>query len=726
MKTIFTIVLSLFILGLQAQVGIGTVTPDDSAILDIASTDKGILIPRMTLSQRNLIGSPVNGLLIFQTDNTPGFYYYNGAIWASIATAGGVQEINDLSDAKTATRSVYLGDGSGISDTSGDKQNTAVGHDALNDSNAGIQNVAIGESTMLDNTTGERNTVVGQSAMRNNATGSYNTVLGEDALYSNISGSGNIAIGRHAGYSEIGSNKLYIENTSANLNSALIYGEFDNNILRANGELQIGNPTITGYAFPTTDGTANQVLTTDGSGQLTFSTQAAGAGDADWYGEGTTAGPSAITDDIFTQGNVAIGKNTADSPLDIEVTGSAANLIAMKMVDNSTGTGDHIGLQQDFGGTHNESIKGIETYITNTGTGLHTGISTSVQNGTGNQIGHRAIVNGSTGDNTLFSGSIFNSGAASTTTQSGLSLSVQQPSSQITYGALNTLSASGAGATGTKYGNYNLLDGGSGNHFGVYNDVRGTENNTKYGTYNLFGIGTTDTGGELYGTYNSFGASITSTLTKYGTYTSIPSTLGGTHYGSYSDVQNATGFAGYYIGRVSFGNSTSNRYTMPAADGAAGEVLTAAGDGTTSWASAGGSTKSIVSATMSSSQAISVNMDTKIQFNATSFDTKNEFDTVNNRFVASNTGYYRVNTVLFMSVSTPDSSVGVSISVNGTRIKEKFTYTDEDTYANIDGIIALNVTDYVEIFVFFTGGGGANGNVNSNNQWSYFEIQQID
>ena len=62
-----------------------------SAMLDVASTNKGILIPRMTASQISSIGSPVTGLLVFQTDGVAGFYYYNGSAWVTIntATAGG-------------------------------------------------------------------------------------------------------------------------------------------------------------------------------------------------------------------------------------------------------------------------------------------------------------------------------------------------------------------------------------------------------------------------------------------------------------------------------------------------------------------------------------------------------------------------------------------------------------------------------------------------------------
>jgi len=48
----------------NAQVGIGTTTPDASAQLEVLSTSKGLLVPRMTLAQRNSIARPANALLI--------------------------------------------------------------------------------------------------------------------------------------------------------------------------------------------------------------------------------------------------------------------------------------------------------------------------------------------------------------------------------------------------------------------------------------------------------------------------------------------------------------------------------------------------------------------------------------------------------------------------------------------------------------------------------------
>jgi BclB C-terminal domain-containing protein len=73
----------------QAQVGIGTISPDGSAQLDVSSTTKGLLPPRMTMGQRDLIDAPAEGLVIYQTNNTPGFYYYNGTSWVPFNSPGG-------------------------------------------------------------------------------------------------------------------------------------------------------------------------------------------------------------------------------------------------------------------------------------------------------------------------------------------------------------------------------------------------------------------------------------------------------------------------------------------------------------------------------------------------------------------------------------------------------------------------------------------------------------
>ncbi len=88
---------------LSAQnVGINTNTPDESAMLDVVATDAGMLIPRLTQAQRDDITSPATGLLIYQTDNTPGFYYNQGTPaapdWVSITAGAGGGEWTDVGD----------------------------------------------------------------------------------------------------------------------------------------------------------------------------------------------------------------------------------------------------------------------------------------------------------------------------------------------------------------------------------------------------------------------------------------------------------------------------------------------------------------------------------------------------------------------------------------------------------------------------------------------------
>ena len=87
---IFTLIFTLTSVSFQAQnVGINTdgSSPDASALLDVKGT-KGILIPRMTMVQRDAISSPATGLMVYQTDNTAGFYHYNGSSWVKLDAGG--------------------------------------------------------------------------------------------------------------------------------------------------------------------------------------------------------------------------------------------------------------------------------------------------------------------------------------------------------------------------------------------------------------------------------------------------------------------------------------------------------------------------------------------------------------------------------------------------------------------------------------------------------------
>ena len=61
-------------------------------MLDVSSTTKGFLAPRMTAEQRLHITSPATGLTVYQTDGTAGFYYYNGSTWTQIGNASGATQ----------------------------------------------------------------------------------------------------------------------------------------------------------------------------------------------------------------------------------------------------------------------------------------------------------------------------------------------------------------------------------------------------------------------------------------------------------------------------------------------------------------------------------------------------------------------------------------------------------------------------------------------------------
>lgn len=93
MRSLILFILFLSSTSLFAQTGIGTITPHASAKLEISSTNKGFLPPRVTLlsaTDATTIASPAEGLLVYNLGSVglqAGYYYWNGANWATIATA---------------------------------------------------------------------------------------------------------------------------------------------------------------------------------------------------------------------------------------------------------------------------------------------------------------------------------------------------------------------------------------------------------------------------------------------------------------------------------------------------------------------------------------------------------------------------------------------------------------------------------------------------------------
>ena len=110
MKQFFTFLAAVLLTATSvAQVGINTDNPYPLAALDIVSTTGGLLVPRMTKAQRNQINvndpaRPADGLMIYQTDGTAGFYYYNGSSWEGYYSKTEVDELIANLQSKTDAR----------------------------------------------------------------------------------------------------------------------------------------------------------------------------------------------------------------------------------------------------------------------------------------------------------------------------------------------------------------------------------------------------------------------------------------------------------------------------------------------------------------------------------------------------------------------------------------------------------------------------------------------
>ncbi len=93
----------------DAQVGINSdgSSPQTSAMLDVKATGKGLLPPRMNLSNRP--STPATGLFYYQTDNTPGYYFYSGSTWQRLGLSASDYWDPNGSDIYFSTGKVALG-----------------------------------------------------------------------------------------------------------------------------------------------------------------------------------------------------------------------------------------------------------------------------------------------------------------------------------------------------------------------------------------------------------------------------------------------------------------------------------------------------------------------------------------------------------------------------------------------------------------------------------------
>jgi len=298
------LILSYYCLGQNISINNSGIAPHSSAMLDVQSISKGMLVPRMDSSQRIAINTPANGLLVFD-NNSGSFWFFEGSVWKDLSKPlvekihdededTGIKVDNGLdndeihfsiagtdvleikkdsagfarTDVRNNGQNISIGLDAGKSLVTGDFANTIFGGMAFTNG-SGSRNTVLGHLAGFHMNTGSNNTLIGQETGFFNTGGDNNTYLGRRAGRNSTSGNGNVFIGYSAGLNENGNNKLHIHNSlTSSPTGSLIYGEFNNALLRINGDLQIKDE----YSFPSTDGVSGQVLSTNGAGSLTWTT----------------------------------------------------------------------------------------------------------------------------------------------------------------------------------------------------------------------------------------------------------------------------------------------------------------------------------------------------------------------------------------------------------------------------------------------------------------------
>ena len=286
MRKIFILIFGLMMLleNCPAQnVGIGTASPDVSAQLDISSSRKGILIPRMATAAVLGIANPAKGLMIY--DSTRNQLLVNmgtpvAADWENIVAKSG-WGLNGNSGTNSGTQFIGTADSASLkfgvagwfagcidnynnntslgiqtqrdfltgvyntsvgfhalSNNAGGQSNTTVGAYSMASNISGINNSAFGLGALNLNTIGYDNCALGQHSLNDNVDGNANTAVGSNALELNVSGFGNTAVGYKAlSYTDYGSyNTVVGYNSGANWDNG-----FNNVFVGANNSVNGGN-----------------------------------------------------------------------------------------------------------------------------------------------------------------------------------------------------------------------------------------------------------------------------------------------------------------------------------------------------------------------------------------------------------------------------------------------------------------------------------------------------
>ncbi|MCR5889673.1 hypothetical protein LRS06_18220 [Hymenobacter sp. J193] len=315
------------------SVGIGTTAPDASAALDIVSSDKGLLLPRVAAA--SAIASPAAGLLVYQTGGIPGFYYNAGTAAAADWQLLGADNLGNhvATQGLTGTNGEDIGTvvGLGIRPDGGlNLAQSGVGHNLLLGYQAGqilmpveadgtgIENQFIGYQAGQLTTVGSRNHFSGYQAGYANTEGNGNQFIGFQSGYSNTTGEGNFFSGYHSGYSNTtGFANHFVGVRSGFFNTTGFFNQFDgNNSGVSNTEGNYNMFSGFGSGLGNTTG-SNNVF----SGYL--------AGSANEEGTNNTAIGANSGPDIYhknIENATALGANVVLTQSNTVVLGSGANV----------------------------------------------------------------------------------------------------------------------------------------------------------------------------------------------------------------------------------------------------------------------------------------------------------------------------------------------------------------------------------------------------------------
>lgn len=197
--------------GLSAQsVGIGTTSPNSSALFEVSSENKGILVPRIALTNTGLaapVTTPAEALMIYNTNASvagtgalgKGFYYWTGIRWQKMI--GGLEGWSLTGNGSTDTAVNFIGTTNG-SALMFRVANQPAGRIEVNGENL-FFGLEAGRFNIYDqgNFIGERNTFIGSGAGKSNTNGRSNTYIGAAAGRSVASSFGNTMVGAYTGAS---------------------------------------------------------------------------------------------------------------------------------------------------------------------------------------------------------------------------------------------------------------------------------------------------------------------------------------------------------------------------------------------------------------------------------------------------------------------------------------------------------------------------------------------